>query len=59
MHKNSPIERLDSSIYNGQQLVSTWDIVCVGNGIFFYLKKDGKLYLHVIVKRRYPVPKKS
>ena len=59
MHKNSPIEKLDSSIYNGQSLVSTCDIFCVGNGIFLYFNKDSKLYLHVIVKRRYPIIKKN
>ena len=53
MPKNSPIEKLDSSIYNSQSLVSTCDIVCVGNGIFFYFNEDGKPDLHVIVKRRY------
>ena len=34
MHENSPIEKMDSSIYNGQSLVSTCDVVCVGNGKF-------------------------
>ena len=58
MHEDSLIEKLDSSIYNGQSLVSTCDIVCVGNGRFFYFNEDGKLDLHVIVKRRYPVLKK-
>ena len=40
-------------------MVSTCDIVCVGNGRFFYFNKDGKLDIHVILKRRYPVLKKS
>ena len=57
MPKNSLIENLDSSIYNSQSLVSTCDIICVVNGIFFYLNEDGKLDLYVIVKRRYPVLK--
>ena len=39
MHENSPIEKLDSSIYNGQSLVSTCDVVCVGNGIFFLFQR--------------------
>ena len=43
MHEGSPIEKLDSSIYNGKSLISTFDVVCVGNGIFFYFNKDGKL----------------
>ena len=55
MHKNSLIEKLDYSIYNRQSLVSTFDIVCVDSGIFFYFSEDGKLDLRVIVKRRYPV----
>ena len=46
-------------MYNGQSLVSSCDIVCVGNGRFFYFNEDGKLYLHVIAKRRYPVLKQS
>ena len=57
--KNSLIENLYFSIYNSQSLVSTCDIICVGNGIFFYFKKDGKLDLHVILKIRYPALKKS
>ena len=55
MPKNSPIERLDSSIDNSQSLVSTCDIICVVNGGLFYFIEDGKLYLNVIVKRRCPV----
>ena len=51
MHKNAPIKKLDSSIHNGQSLVSTCDIVCVGNGRFFYFNENGKLDLHVIVKK--------
>ena len=57
MHEDSPIEKLDSSIYNGQSLVSTCDAVCVGNDIFFYFNEDGKLDLHVLVKKRYLVQK--
>ena len=57
MHKNSLIERLDSLIYNGQSLVSTCDIFCVGSGIFFYFNECGKIDIHVILKRRYPVLK--
>ena len=56
--KNSPIENLDSSIYNSQSLVETCDIICVGNGRFFYFNEDGKLDIYVIVKIRYPVIKK-
>ena len=52
MHEESPIGNLDSSMYNGQSLVSTCDIVCVGNGRFFYFNEDGKQDVHVIVKRR-------
>ena len=57
MNEDSPIEKFDSSIYNGQSLVSTRDAVSVGNGRFFYFNEDGKLDLHVIVKGRYPVLK--
>ena len=57
IHEYSPIDKLDYSVYNGQSLVPTCDIVCVGNGRFFYFNEDGKLDLHVIVKRRYPVLK--
>ena len=35
MNEDSPIEKFDSSIYNGQSLVSTRDAVSVGNGRFF------------------------
>ena len=38
MHEGSPIEKLDSSIYNGKSLISTFDVVCVGNDRFFYFK---------------------
>ena len=57
MHKDSPIDKLYSSLYYGQSLVSTCDVVCVGNGIFFYLNRDGKIDLHVLVKNIYPVLK--
>ena len=57
MHEDSPIEKLDYSIYNVKSLVSTCDVVFVVNGIFFYFNEDSKLDLHVIVKRRYPVLK--
>ena len=50
MHGGSSIENLDYSIYNGQSLVSTCDVVCVGNGRFFYCKEDVKPDLHVLVK---------
>ena len=58
MHEDSPIDKLDSSIYNAPSLVSTRDAVCVGNGIFFCFNEDGKLDLHVLVKKRYLVLKK-
>ena len=58
-HKNSPIENLDSSIYNGQSLVSTYDIVFFWQWQIFYFGEGGKLDLQVIVKRRYPVLKKT
>ena len=58
MHEDSPIEKLDSSIYNGQLLVSTCDVVCVGNVIFFYLDEDDKLDIHVLVKKKTPCSKK-
>ena len=51
MHEDSPIDKLYYSLYNGKQLVSTCDVVCVGNGIFFYFNKDGKLDLHILVKK--------
>ena len=54
INKNSPIEKLGSSIYNSQSLVETCDIICVGNGRFFYFNEDGKLDIYVIVKIRYP-----
>ena len=57
MHEDSPIDKLDSSFYNGQSLVSTCDVFFVGNGTFFYFREDGKLDLHVLVKKRYPVLK--
>ena len=38
MHEDSYIDKLDYSLYNGQSLVSTWGVVFVGNGRFFYLK---------------------
>ena len=50
MHEDSPIEKWDSSIYNGQPLVPTCDVVCVGNVRFLYFNEDGKLNLHVLVK---------
>ena len=58
IHEDSPIEKLDYSIYNGQFLVSTCDVVCVDNVIFFYLDEDDKLDIHVLVKKRHPVLKK-
>ena len=48
MHENSPIEKLDSSIYNSQSLVLTYYIICVGSGIFFYFNEDGKLDLYML-----------
>ena len=58
VHEDSPIiGKLNSSIYNGQSLVSTSDVVCVGNGRFFYLNKDGKLDLHVLVGKKTPCSK--
>ena len=51
MHEDLPIDKLDSSIYNWQSLVSTCDVVCVGNGRFFYFNEDGKLDLNVLVKK--------
>ena len=55
MHDDSPIEKFNYSIYNGQLLVSTFVIVCVDNGKCFYLNENGKLDPHVIVKKRYTV----
>ena len=52
MHEDSPTEKFHSSIYNGQSLVLTCDVVCVGNSIFLYLGEDGKLYLNVLLKKR-------
>ena len=57
INKNSPIEKLGSSIYNSQSLVSTCDMFCVGNVIFLHFNEDIKLDLHIIVKRRYHVLK--
>ena len=57
MHEDSPIENLDSSIFNGQSVVSTCDLVCVGHGRFFYFNKYVKIDLHVLVKKRHPVLK--
>ena len=53
-HGDSPIDKLDSSIYSGQSLLSICDVVYVGNGIIFYFNKDGKLDLHLLLKKRYP-----
>ena len=36
MNEDSSIEKYDSSIYNIQSLVPTWDIIYVCNGILFY-----------------------
>ena len=47
VQEDSPIEKLDSSLYNGQSLVWTCDVVCVGNDRFFYFNEDGKLDLHI------------
>ena len=57
MHEDSRIENLDSSVYNGKSFVSTFDVVCVGNMRFFYFNKNGKPDVHVLFKKRYPVPK--
>ena len=51
-HEVSPIDKLDSSINNGQSLVSTCDAVFVGNGRFFCFNENVKLYLHVIVGKK-------
>ena len=51
MHEDSPIDKSDSFVYNGQSLASTCDVVCVGNGRFFYFNDDGKLDLHILVKK--------
>ena len=59
MHENSHFLNLGSSIYNEQSLVSNYDIVCVGNGRFFYFNEGGKLDIYVIVKIRYPVLKNN
>ena len=59
MHEDSPTENLDSSMYNEQSLVSTCDVVCVGNGIFFYFNKDGKLDLYILVKKKTPCSEKK
>ena len=48
---------LDYSLYNGQSLVSTCDVVCVGNGKILNFSQDGKLDLQVLVKNIYPVLK--
>ena len=39
MHENLPIEKLDSSINNGQFLVSICYIFFVGNGKFFLFQQ--------------------
>ena len=39
MHEDSPIDNLDSSINNGQSLVSTCDVVFFGNGRFFLFQR--------------------
>ena len=59
IHEDSPIDKLDSSLYNGQSMVSTCGVVCVDNGRFFYFKEGGKLDIHVLVKKRYPVIKNA
>ena len=57
MNEYSPIDKLGSSLYTVQSLVSTCDAVCVGNGRCFYFNEDGKLDIHVLVKIIYPVLK--
>ena len=57
IHEDSPIDKLESSLYNGQSLISTCDVVCVENVRFFYFNEDGKLDLYVLVKKVYPVLK--
>ena len=57
IHEESPNDKLDSSLYNKQSLVSNCDVVCVGNGRFFFLDEDVTLDLHVLVKYIYPVLK--
>ena len=59
IHEEPPIDKLDSSIYNGQSLVSTCDVVCAGNGRFLYFNEDGKLDLRVLVKKRHTVLKRN
>ena len=51
MREESPIDKLDSSLYIVKLVVSTLDVVCVGNGRFFYFREDGKLDIHVLVKK--------
>ena len=51
MQDDSPIDKLDSSLYNIKQMAPTCDVFCVGNGRFFYLKEDDLLDLHVLVKK--------
>ena len=50
MHEDSPIDKLDYYLYNWQSLVSTCDVVYVGNGRFFHFNEDGKLDLPILVK---------
>ena len=54
MYEDSPIDKFDSSVYNRQELVSTYDVVCVDNGKFFNSIEDGKTHIHVLLKKRYP-----
>ena len=53
--KHSDNEKLDSSKNHCQSLDSTYDKICVGNGIFLYFKDDNKLDLYYMVKIRYLV----
>ena len=59
MYEDSPIDKFDSSVYNRQELVSTYDVVCVDNGKFFNSIEDGKTHIHVLLKKRYPFLKKT
>ena len=57
IHEDSPTENLDYSIYNGQSLVSTCDVVCVVNSRFCYFGEDVKLDLHALVLKKIPCSK--
>ena len=57
--KHSQIENLNHSRNDFGSVDSSCDLICVGNGRFFYFRDNGKLDLYHIVKIRYLVIKNN